>query len=310
LLNYNRLSRKPLLFRSFTGLELPEFDSICKEVESKYPQYEIKRLSKRKNRTRGIGAGNHFKLQVRDRFLMLLVYYRLYITHTLSGFLFDLDQSNVYRDMSHIEQLVKSCIPLPKKLYNNTKSTNKKRRLRTIEDVEKHFPGFKAFVDSTEQEIPRPKKKKKKKEFYSGKKKRHTIKTQYMVNGYGLILHKTGYKRGRRHDYDIYKEEHPVIPSKVENVVDLGYLGCEKDFSTVKYSLPVKKKRNTELTEEEKEYNKNHSRLRVIIEHTICRIKKFCIMGTKYRNRLERYNTISDIVSGLVNYRIMNSLLP
>ena len=28
LLNYARLSRKPLLFRSFTGLELDEFDSI------------------------------------------------------------------------------------------------------------------------------------------------------------------------------------------------------------------------------------------------------------------------------------------
>ena len=45
LLNYDsRLSKKPLLFRSFTGLELSEFDSICKEVESKYPKYEIKRL--------------------------------------------------------------------------------------------------------------------------------------------------------------------------------------------------------------------------------------------------------------------------
>lgn len=79
-----------MLFRSFTGLELSEFDSICKEVESRYPQYELKRLSKRK-RTRKVGAGNYFKLTVRDRFLMLLVYYRLYITHTLSGFLFDLD---------------------------------------------------------------------------------------------------------------------------------------------------------------------------------------------------------------------------
>lgn len=79
-------------------------------------------------------------------------------------------------DISHIEPLVKSCIALPKKLYNNTKSTNKKRRLRTIEEVEKYFPGFKAFVDSTEQqEIGTPKKKK---EFYSNKKKRHTtIKT-------------------------------------------------------------------------------------------------------------------------------------
>lgn len=305
MLNYCRLSRKPLLFKSFTGLEVAEFDSIYMKIESKYPQYEIKRLSKRK-RTRKVGAGNHFKLAVRDRFLMLLVYYRLYITHTLSGFLFDLDQSNIYRDIRHIESLVKRCIPLPQKLYNLT------RRLRTVEEVEKYFPEFKAFIDITEQEIQRPEDKKKKKEYYSGKKKRHTVKTQLMVNKEGTILHKSRHhKKGRQHDYTVYKDEQPQTPSQVENVLDLGYLGCEKDFPTVKYSLPVKKKRNIELTEHEKEYNKNHSRQRVIIEHTICRIKKFCIMGTKYRNRLKRYDHISDIVSGLVNYRIMkNSVLP
>ena len=37
------------------------------------------------------GAGRPFKLYVKDRFLMILVYYRLYITYTLAGFLFDLD---------------------------------------------------------------------------------------------------------------------------------------------------------------------------------------------------------------------------
>jgi hypothetical protein len=170
LLNYDRLSKKPLLFRSFTGLELSQFDSICKEVESKYPKYEIKRLSKQNRRTRSIGAGRHFKHSVRDRFLMLLVYYKLYITHTLSGFLFDLDQSNVHRDIRYnMEPIVNSCIPLPQKLYNIT------RRLRTVQEVELYFPGFKAFIDSTEQEIPRPKDNKRKKEYYSGKKKKHTV---------------------------------------------------------------------------------------------------------------------------------------
>jgi len=291
-----------LLLKSFTGLELAEFDSIYKEIESRYSQYELKRLSKRK-RTRKVGAGNHFKLTVRDRFLMLLMYYRLYITHTLSGFLFDLDQSNVYRDIRHIEPLVKRCIPLPERLYNIT------RRLRTVEEVKKYFPEFKAFIDVTEQEIQRPKDKNKKRNYYSGKKKKHTVKTQYMVNKEGKILHKSRHhKKGRQHDYTVYKYEQPQTPSQVENVLDLGYLGCEKDFPTVKYSLPIKKKRYMELTEEQIEYNKNHSKMRVIIEHTICRIKKFCIMGTKYRNRLKRYDHISDIVSGLVNYRIMNSV--
>ncbi|HSF00005.1 MAG TPA: transposase family protein [Nitrososphaeraceae archaeon] len=181
---------------------------------------------------------------------------------------------------------------------------------RTIEEVEKYFPEFKAFIDVTEQEIQRPAKdKKRKKDYYSGKKKRHTVKTQLMVNKEGKILYKSNHhKKGRQHDYTVYKDEQPQTPSQVENVLDLGYLGCEKDFPTVKYSLPLKKKKDMELTEEQKEYNKNHSRQRVIIEHTICRIKKFCIMGTKYRNRLKRYNHISDIVSGLVNYRIMNSM--
>lgn len=30
-------------------------------------------------------------------------------------------------------------------------------------------------------------------------------------------------------------------------------------------------------------------------------------MGNKYRNRLKRYDIMSDIVSGLVNYRIIHS---
>jgi hypothetical protein len=46
---------------------------------------------------------------------------------------------------------------LPKKLYKRT------RRLRTIDEVEEeYFPGFKAFIDSSEQEIPRPTKNKRK----------------------------------------------------------------------------------------------------------------------------------------------------
>jgi DDE superfamily endonuclease len=76
-----------------------------------------------------------------------------------------------------------------------------------IDEVEKYFPGFKAFIDSSEQEIPRPtKNKRKRKSYYSGKKKKHTIKTQYMVNGEGTILHKTGHDRGRIHMIMIFSK--------------------------------------------------------------------------------------------------------
>ncbi|HEY6534210.1 MAG TPA: transposase family protein [Candidatus Nitrosocosmicus sp.] len=79
-------------------------------------------------------------------------------------------------------------------------------------------------MDSTEQPIPRPVDNKRRKVFYLGKKKMHTVKTQLMVNNRGFVIHKLRYKKGRRHDYDIYKENHPITPKKVVNVFDLGYL--------------------------------------------------------------------------------------
>jgi hypothetical protein len=89
-------------------------------------------------------VGRPFKLDIRDRFLMLLGYYRLYITYTLAGFLFDMDQSTIYRDIQKIEQLIRKCVPIPQKLYNKTK------RLKIpVQEVEKYFPGFLAFIDCT-----------------------------------------------------------------------------------------------------------------------------------------------------------------
>ena len=62
-----------------------------------------------------------------------------------------------------------------------------------------------------------------------------------------------------------------------------------------------------DLSHEEKECNHNHSRKRIVIEHTICRMKKYRIMSDTFRNRLRNYDKVSDIVSGLVNYRTLSS---
>jgi hypothetical protein len=53
-----------------------EFNDIYnREITKRYHDHELKRLSKRKARKRSIGvAGRHFKLDVKDRFLMLLAY--------------------------------------------------------------------------------------------------------------------------------------------------------------------------------------------------------------------------------------------
>ncbi len=96
-----------------------------------------------------------------------------------------------------------------------------------------------------------------------------------------------------------------LTPKQVVNVVDLGYFGVETDFPEQLSALPYKK-RNQFLSDDEKEYNKIHSKKRIIVEHTICRLKKYRILADMFRNKLRKHNKVSDIVAGLVNYRILN----
>ena len=122
------------------------------------------------------------------------------------------------------------------------KQQDKVRRLQTVEEVEAVFPSFKAFLDATEQEIPRPKNKHKRKTHYSGKKKKHTVKTQLTVNEKDLIIHKTAHVKGSMHDYTLYKHSHPHLPDNVGVGLDLGYLGIKVDFPKLYCVLPFKRK--------------------------------------------------------------------
>ena len=310
MLSYAVLAKKPSVFRNFSGIELTEFDALNLKLNEKYPDFEQKRLS-RGDRKRKIGAGHPFKLSLADRFLMLLMYSRLYVSSTLLAYLFDLTQSNVLKDIRKLEPLVCEVLPLPKKLHD------KVGRLQTLEEVEAVFPGFKAFLDATEQEIPRPKAKRKQKTHYSGKKKKHTVKTQITVNQDGLIVHKTGHAKGSTHDYALYRHSHPSLPSKVRLGVDLGYKGIKTDYPKLNCVVPFKRKspgrgrrgvKGQELSAEQKAFNKALSKERVVVEHTNSRVKKFRIWEDEFRNRLKHYDAMTEIVCGLVNFMIAGAL--
>ncbi len=296
MMTYLKLSKKPKQFLSFTGVTLQQFDVIVIDVKKQYPITEKARLSKRK-RQRQIGAGHPFDLSIEDKLVMLLVYYRLYITCELAGYLFDLDQSNVNRNIRYLEPAVRKSIPIPSKLYADSKKIN------DIQQLQEFFPELIAITDGTEQQIPRPKNKKKRKTHYSGKKKRHTIKNQITINLKGEIIHKPPHSSGRRNDYAILKINHPVLSEELMIFYDLGYLGVEKDFPDQTSVLPYKRKKGKELLDYQKEWNKLQSKIRIKVEHAISKIKKFRISSDTFRNRLSRYDMISDIICGIVNFK-------
>jgi hypothetical protein len=311
MLNYNALSKNPSHFRNFSGLEASEFDTLNSQIKEKYPAFEQKRLQ-RDNRKRAVGAGHPFVLPLTDRLLMLLIYYHMYPSSTLLGYLFNVSQTSVLKTIKKLEPLVSEVLPLPKKEYDRVK------RLQSVEEIEAMFPGFRAFLDSTEQEIPRPHNKRKRKTHYSGKRKKHTVKTQLTVNKQGLIVHKSGHVKGSVHDYSLYKRCHPHLPHRVRLGLDLGYLGIKADYPKLNCELPFKKKnpgrgkvgaKAEVLSDEQKMANKALAKERVVVEHTNSRVKKFRIFGDAFRNRLRRYALVTDIVCGLVNFRIAGKLI-
>ncbi|HVI21323.1 MAG TPA: transposase family protein [Bacillus sp. (in: firmicutes)] len=166
----------------------------------------------------------------------------------------------------------------------------------TIEQIDKQPEIIKLFSINYARDL-----------YYSGKKKKHTVKNLYTANHIGLIIYKSKRRQiGKNHDYNIYKKNHLDVPEDVESLFDLGFLGVQKDFPEQKSSLPIKKEKDCNLSSQEKDYNRDHSKRRIVIEHAICRLKKYRIMNDVFRNRLRKYDMVSDIVSGLVNYRIMN----
>ena len=106
MFNHKKLAKKQKQFLSITGVTLQQFDSLSKEIQKHYKITEAKRLSK-ENREREMSTGHKFDHCLKDRIMMLLMYYRMYTTYDLLGMIFDLDKSNVMRDIKYLEPAVK-----------------------------------------------------------------------------------------------------------------------------------------------------------------------------------------------------------
>jgi len=159
---YFQLKQSPDVFRRLTGVTVNKFYEIYHQLLPLYEAYEKKRLS-RSDRQQAIGGGNKFKLPLEDRLLMLLMYYRLCVPHAFLGFIFDINDSNVGRNINPLQPLLAGIFRIPERKVNLTPE-----EILTL------------FIDATEQTINRPSRGQK--NWYSGKKKKHTVKHQVVVS--------------------------------------------------------------------------------------------------------------------------------
>src|SRR4051794_5909736 len=110
----DRLKRTPDTFRQLTGLTPAAFDRLLADLRPRYAAADARRKA-RPGRQRQPGAGRKHALPLADRLLMLLMYYRTYVSHAFLGFLFGLDDSAVGRNINPLQPLLAGIFRIPER---------------------------------------------------------------------------------------------------------------------------------------------------------------------------------------------------
>jgi len=175
-MRYEHLNHYPNVFLKMTGLRIGEFAGLVDDVLPKLVDAERERLS-RPDREREMGAGRHPTLDGRDQLLLTVVWLRVYPTHEVLGYLFDVSDSTVSRILQRVlplvEQAGRDTMRMP--------DPGRKRR-RSLDQLLSDTPELAVVIDSFEQKVQRPKDSNDRDGFYSGKKKTHTLKSQVAVH--------------------------------------------------------------------------------------------------------------------------------
>lgn len=137
---------------------------------------------------------------------------------------------------------------------------------------------------------------------YSGKKKKHTLKQQLLVDFKTSQILCTAGCEGKTHDFKLFQESGVSLSKYCWLLVDSGYQGIQKLIENV--LLPKKKSKYNPLTKQDKIYNKLLSQARILVENIIGKLKRFRIIADKYRNRRKRFQLRFNLIAAIYNREI------
>jgi len=264
-------------FPRLTGVSVAVFDDMLAQLRSDWDAEQARKI--KSGRPSEIGG-------LEDHLLVMLIYYRCYITQEFLGFFYRVHKSAICRAIKRIEG-------------------HAKPRFGVKSDPQLSQEEAEALiVDCTEQPIYRPGSDAVQKQHYSGKKKRHTRKTEISVTAAGRIASVSPSYPGSVHDLTV-RRAGPRLADETHLFGDSAYQGYGKEHANIDY--PYKKPKGGELDAEEKEYNAGLSRFRVKVEHRIGHCKHFRIVSDRFRNPRGTHHTKMSIVAGMTN---MNAGFP
>lgn len=261
----------PQEFKRLFGVKRPTFE-VMVEVMRQH------NLLKKKN------SGDP-KLTLEDQVLVALQYWREYRTYFHIAQDWGVSESAICRTVHKVEVVLMRSgrFRLPGK---------KSLCLGLIPET--------IVVDVTESPIERPQRNQK--QFYSGKQKRHTFKSQLVID---LSTHQiicTAHGKGRRHDFHLWKLSRVQLHPRTKGLGDRGYQGLAKLHANSQ--TPKKKPRGQQLSAIDKRANSRLARLRVGVEHVNRQLKIFRILGERYRNRRRRFGLRCNLIAAFYNFEL------
>jgi hypothetical protein len=298
MLNFAQIESHPRVFHALTGLSPQAFAQLLSAFGQAYEAaLAVADAQRAKPRQRRRGGGRKATLHtLADKLVFILCYFKLYPTQDALGFFFGLSQSQACAWIHRLTPLLNQALGSEKQLPA--------RRPADVAQVLAQCPGLEFIIDGTERPIQRPKDQERQRQYYSGKKKRHTVKNIVITDKRAQKIKALGRtQEGKKHDKAAAEEEAYRFPPGSKLWKDTGFQGYEPDNTTT--YQPKKKPRGGELTPSDKEQNRVISQERIGIEHSIGGAKVFRIIRDVYRNHCQGFeDLVMETACGLFNLRL------
>jgi hypothetical protein len=298
MLSYAKIRSKPRIFRCFTGLTPAAFAQLLPAFSRAYEKALLTADAQRATpRQRRRGGGRRATLRtMADKLVFILFYFKFYPTQEALGFLFGLSQGQANHWIQRLTPILNQALGYEKQLPA--------RKAADVERLLIECPALEFIIDGTERPIQRPKNRERQQRYYSGKKKRHTVKNIVITDKQTKKIKALGRTQpGRKHDKAATDEEDYRFPPGSKLWKDSGFQGYEPEHTTT--YQPKKKPKGGELTPAEKERNREIARERIGVEHSIGGAKVFRIVRDVYRNHGQALeDLVMETACGLFNLRL------
>jgi hypothetical protein len=287
-MNLTDLTRYPEdKVRSLFGLLPPALGELLLVALPEIEQRRRQRQLSKPRRQRQVGGGRKRRLQPYQEVLLTLIYLRHNVAFAVVGAMFKVSADVAENTFHEIVPILRDLCPANR--YDAHKRWSKLDASWTPDTLDQ------VIVDTFETPLPRPSDPHKQQRLYSGKKKRHTLKTQVLTDAQGEILDIDPGHRGPMSDKRVYEQ----------SAVEQGYPQAHKHGDKAYQGLagmqtPHKKPRGGELTPAQYEANRAFAARRVHVEHGIRRIKAFRILRDEYRLGTGLFSMIASCTVGLV----------